>query len=103
MDKAKEYFLKRYDETENGNEKQAYGNLYVWLATAKDTEYAKRTLEKLNAPLETLKTMTCPDLVFNSCPNCRTTTMLYNQDGEPNMRCGMCGQLLKWNEDELEE
>lgn len=103
MDKAKEYFLKRYDETENVSEKQAYGNLYVWLVTAKDTECAKSKLEKLNTPIETLKAMTYPNLAFNSCPNCGTITMLYNQDGEPNMRCGMCGQLLKWNEDELEE
>lgn len=86
LEKAIEYFLEQYDKTEDINEKQIYGNLYVWLVTAKDTEYARKRLESLNTP----ELVFGLDLVRQSCPNC----------GASNRRCGMCGQLLKWYEDE---
>lgn len=99
LEKATEYFLEQYDKTEDINEKQIYGNLYVWLVTAKDTEYARKKLEGLNTP----KLVFGLDLMHQSCPNCGAKTMLYNQYGVSNVRCGMCGQLLKWYEDEDDE
>lgn len=96
LDDAINYFWEKFASTIDDDEANAYGGIYVWLVALRDYKKSEQAMLQLNIPKEVLGL----DSDKQYCPNCHESSMLYNQFKIENQRCGNCGQLLDWREDD---